>query len=99
MKITFKLSKGNIKVVEVSLNDPLYILLDKLNITDKATKFVFEGVTYCIASIQTFQEIGLTYDTRIFVSNQAIAGGGEDMNRFANLCFWIGFKCGNMLKK
>ena len=41
MKITFKLSKGNIKVVEVSPSDPLYILLDKLNITDKATKFVF----------------------------------------------------------
>ena len=99
MKITCKLGPNNIRIVEVSPDDHLYVLLNKLNITDKKTKFIFEGMAYNMASIQTFQEIGLTYDTRIFVSNQAIAGGGEDMNRFANLCFWIGFKCGNMLKK
>ena len=85
MRITCKLGTGNIKVVEVSPNDQLNILLTKLNITDKTTKFIFKGMTYSMASIQTFQEIGLTYDARIAVNNQAIAGGGEDMNRFANL--------------
>ena len=84
MKIKCKLG-ANFEVVEVSPNDQLNILLTILNITDKTAKFIFDGETYSMASIQTFQEIGLTYDTRIFVSNQGKAGGGEDMNRFANL--------------
>ena len=89
MRITCKLGRGNIKVVEVSPNDPLYILLDKLNITDKATKIIFNAMTYCVDSVVTFQEIGLTCDDRISLislQTQAIAGGcGEVMNRFANL--------------
>ena len=36
-------------------------------------------------SILTFQEIGLTYDTMIVAINQALSGGSEEMNRFANL--------------
>ena len=85
MKITCKLGTGNIKVVEVSPDDPLNILLTKLNITDKTAKFIFKGMAYSMASILTFQEIGLTYDTKIFVISQAIPAGGEDMNWFANL--------------
>jgi len=64
----------NIKVVEVQPDDYLYILLKKLNISDKNTKFIFNGVTYSMGSIQTFREIGLTRDARIAVNNQAIAG-------------------------
>ena len=85
MKITFEFAGGNVEVVEVSPYDPLYILLNKLNITDETTKFCFQGKTYDMNSFQTFQEIGLTHDVRAFVINQAICGGSEDMNRFANL--------------
>ena len=85
MKITCKLGPNNTKVVEVSPDDHLYVLLNKLNITDKTTKFIFKGMAYGMGSIETFREIGLTYDARIFVNNQAISGGGGDMNRFANL--------------
>ena len=70
--MTFKLSKGNIKVVEVSPNDPLCVLLTKLNINDKTTKFIYKGISYSLGSLQTFKEIGLTCDARIFVNNQYI---------------------------
>ena len=86
MKIKCKLATGNIIVVEVSPNDQLNILLTILNIKNKAIKFIFDGMVYSMASILTFQEIGLTHDARIALINQAIAGGGGgDMNRFANL--------------
>jgi hypothetical protein len=74
MKLTFKLGTKNQRTVEVNPSDPLYVLLDKLKITDKRTKFIFKGITYGMSSIETFQEIGLTYDTKITVSNQAISG-------------------------
>ena len=86
MKITCKLGTNRTKVVEVSPNDPLYILLEKLQITDKNTKFIFNGATYSICSIFTFKEIGINSDSRISINNQAISGGGgEESNRFANL--------------
>ena len=85
MKITCKLGP-NTKVVEVSPNDPLYILLEKLQITDKQAKFMFNGSTYSIYCNLTFKEIGIYSDSRIFLNNQAISGGGgEESNRFANL--------------
>ena len=77
MRLTCKLGTKNIKVVEVQPFEELHILLKRLNISDKNTKFIFNGVTYSMGSIQTFQEIGLTYDARIAVNNQAIAGEFE----------------------
>jgi len=74
MRLTCKMGSRNVKVVEVQPNDALLTLLCKLNISDKNTKFVFNGMTYSMSSIQTFQEIGLTSDARITINNQAIAG-------------------------
>ncbi len=74
MKLTCKLGTNNTRVVEVQPYEELHILLKKLNISDKNTKFIFNGITYSMGSIQTFQEIGLTYDARIAINNQAIAG-------------------------
>ena len=74
--ITCKLSTSCTKRVSVNISDPIYILLDKLNISDKNTKFVFEGKIYSLASILTFEEIGLIKDSLIFINNQAIAGAG-----------------------
>ena len=74
MRLTCKLGTRNVKVVEVQITDALYTLLGKLNITDKATKFIFKGIAYGMGSIQTFEEIGLINDARITVNNQAIAG-------------------------
>ena len=64
------------KTVSVDISDPIYILLDKLNINDKNTKFVFKQKMYTLASILTFEEIGLTEDSSIHKYHQAIAGGG-----------------------
>ena len=78
IKITCKLGANNIKIVEVSPDDPLYIFLDKLNITDKTAKFVYKGIAYSIGTIATFREIGLTCDARIVINNTALAGEGEE---------------------
>ena len=88
MRITCKLGTRNIKVVEVSLDDPLLVLLKKLNIGDKKTKFIFKGVTYSMSSCFTFKEIGITEDCRIFINNQAISGGYE-YNKEINIKFII----------
>ena len=45
MRITCKIDSGT-KDIEVSPDEPLYILLKKLNICDKFTKFRFKGETY-----------------------------------------------------
>ena len=67
--LTCKLSTHITKSVDVNISDPLYILLDKLNIYDKKTKFTFNGGTYCLASTLTFQEIGITGNCIIFINN------------------------------
>lgn len=74
IQLTCKMGTHNTKLVEVEVSEPLYILLKKLNISDKNTKFLFNGRTYSMSSIQTFQEIGLTSNQRININNQAIAG-------------------------
>lgn len=85
MKITCKLGTKT-KVVEVSPNDPLHILLKKLQITNKDANLNFHGTTYSIYCNFTFKEIGIYSDSRIFISDQGISGGGgEESNRFANL--------------
>ena len=74
MKLKCKLGSGNVKVVDVQPDDPLYVLLKKLKIEDKRTKFLFNGIARSMASIETFQEIGLTYDTWVNVIKPAISG-------------------------
>ena len=75
IKLICKLGTGNTITVSVDTSSPIYVLLDKLKIKDKKTKFIFNGNTYSIACILTFEEIGLTKDCRIFFNNQAISGG------------------------
>ena len=70
-----KLSSSCRKTVSVNISDPIYILLDKLNITDKRTTFIFKGETFQLSSNLTFEEIGLTKDTSIVICSQAISGG------------------------
>ena len=54
VKLKCKLGTNNIKVVEVQPEDQLHILLKKLKITDKSTKFLFNGIARSMASIETF---------------------------------------------
>ena len=85
MKIQCKLGTNKTITIEVSPNDPLYLLLTKLNLSDTKTKFIFRGETYCLARNLTFMDIGMTSDSIIYINNQAISGGGVDENnRFAN---------------
>ena len=76
VKLIVKLGTNITKMIEVNPNDGLYVLLDKLKISDKNAKLIFKGNSYSIGSVQTFREIGLDFDTRISIINQAIAGGG-----------------------
>ena len=74
MILKCKLATRTVEEVELPASARLYELLDKLVITDKDTKFTFNQRTYSMASIQTFQEIGLTHGGTIVVFNQAISG-------------------------
>ena len=74
MKITCKLGTNTTKQVEVNASDTLSVLLQKLNISDKKTKFMYNGQTYQIYTLFTFQEIGMNDGARIFINNQGISG-------------------------
>lgn len=63
-----------IKKVEVKLSDQINVLLKMLDIKDKRTNLVYQGCTYGIATIWTFEEIGILSDCHIFINNQAISG-------------------------
>ena len=74
MKITCKIGTNITKQVEVNASDTLSVLLQKLNISDKKTKFMYNGQTYQIYTLFTFQEIGMNDGARIFINNQGISG-------------------------
>ena len=73
MKLTCKLGSMT-KIVEVNPSDQLNVLIQKLNLHDKITKFIYKGITYLVASILTFDEIGLTSDYYLTFINPAISG-------------------------
>ena len=89
--ITCKIATSCQKRVSVNISDPIYILLDKLNIRDKKTKFVFNGETYLIASDLTFEEIGLTKDSVIYINNPRISGGAFTVDVSKNKTIIIPF--------
>ena len=74
VKLRIKMGRNLFKEVEVRPSDHLFILKDKLDITDKNVKFLFNGATYPIASILRFEEIGLNSDTSIILLNRKLAG-------------------------
>ena len=61
-----------VKQVDINPSDKIDVLLEKLNITGKNTKFIYNGRTYSIGSIMTFEEIGLVSDSAIFINNIGI---------------------------
>ena len=73
MKLLCNLGPFGKKSVEVKKSDPLKIFLDSLSIKDKNLKFIFNGQTYSVNTNTTFEEIGLNYDTNLFVICQAIS--------------------------
>ena len=73
MKLLCNLGPFGEQFVEVKKSDPLKIFLDLLSIKDKNLKFIFNGQTYSVNTNTTFEEIGLNYDTNLFVICQAIS--------------------------
>jgi hypothetical protein len=75
VKLTCKLgTEGDIQIVEVEITDPINILKEKLDIHNKNTKFIFNGVTYMLDCNLNFKDIGLTTDSLIFLNSPAISG-------------------------
>lgn len=68
--LTCLMGDYGIKIVEVNRNDKLSVLMDKLELTDKNTKFIFKEQAYAIYQDQTFEDIELISDTNLFVNNQ-----------------------------
>lgn len=73
MKLTCKLGSMT-KIVEVNPSDQLNVLIQKLNLHDKNTKFIYNAIAYSVGSILTFDEIGLTSNNLLTFNNQAISG-------------------------
>jgi hypothetical protein len=75
-KILLKVKTGSFdyKIIEVFIDDPLFVLLKKLNISNKNTNFILNGTLYSLSSIQTFDEIGIRKDTEIAIDNCASPG-------------------------
>ena len=74
IKLRVKRSTRDCETVIVYPDEPLYVLMDMLNILDESTKFSYKGRTYNLASILTFEKIGLIKDTSIVIFNQAVSG-------------------------
>ena len=73
IKLTVRLPRER-KTIIVYPNDPVYVIYDVLNLSEKRTKFIYAGITYSILSTLTFEKIGIKGDTNISLFNQAIAG-------------------------
>ena len=74
------------KVVEVFTDNPLSILLEKVNPINKNTKIIFKGMTFMVNSKKTFKEIGMDKDCAVFFVDRAISGGKiKESNKYENL--------------
>lgn len=74
IKITCRFGTHNERIISVSPEDQLSILLQKLKLKDRKSKFIFNGQTFDVASILTFNEIEIKGNCKISIINQAIAG-------------------------
>lgn len=75
MRLICKLGDYGEQVIDVQKTDKLSVLLNLLNLSDKNSKFIYEGRTYSIYTNQTFEDINLTKNNSIlFILNQAISG-------------------------
>ena len=74
IKLKIKIGGGGYQNVTVNIKEPIYILMDILNIEDANVKFVYNGITYAIGSIRTFEKIGLIKDTTLILFSEAISG-------------------------
>ena len=74
MRIYCKMATSNTKLVDVNPSDQLLVLMSKLNITDKKTKFIYNSETYSLSQSLTFEEIGMVDNAQVYVNNQGISG-------------------------
>ena len=76
IRLNVKCSTSVKKTIFVNPEEPISSLLERLNMYDKKydkkTKFIFNGETYAMYSTDTFEEIGLTSDSIIYVNNQGL---------------------------
>ena len=72
MRIHCKMATSNTKLVNVEPSEKLKVLLDRLNIKDKKTKFIYDGETYSVSQDLTFEEIGMVDNSLVYFNNQAI---------------------------
>ena len=56
MKIIAKFDSSKIKIVEVQPYEPVNTLLPKLNIADKNSKFLFDGMTMVSGLLKHLQK-------------------------------------------
>ena len=55
------------KELNISPKDTISILINKLDLPDKKSFFIYNDEHYCVSSILTFEEIGITFDSAITI--------------------------------
>ena len=76
VKLICRLGPRSQKIVEVDISQPVSVLAEKLNITDKNRKFTYKGQPFSIYGLYTFEDIGIKQDTIISFTIQVPSGGG-----------------------
>ncbi len=74
MQLTCKYGRNQKKVVTVYTTDELRVLLDKIKGLSKQSYFVISGKQWSLASIFTFDEVGITTDSQINIVTPSRAG-------------------------
>ena len=74
MQLTCKYGKNDKKVVTVKTTEQINVLLNKINGLSKHSYFVIGGNQYSLASIFTFNEVGITTDSQINIVTPSRAG-------------------------
>jgi hypothetical protein len=74
MQLTCKYGKNDKKVVTVNTTEQINVLLNKINDLSMYSYFVIGGKQYSLASIFTFNDVGITTDSQINIVTPSRAG-------------------------
>ena len=74
IELTLRISRNENYTVKVNINEPIYILIEKIPTIPKKGKFYYKNVIYNVGSLFTFREIGLIKPTTLSFVTPSRAG-------------------------
>ena len=74
IKICCKVSPTKISVTQICYDEPINILMKKLNLNDKGLRIIYRGIEYPITESKKFKELGIKDGSIIIFIKPSIAG-------------------------